>query len=189
MLDSVFCFEKDKPVLTLNEYWCVFSEISEMLNRRPIQGAVFETSLRMISPNDLILGRTSKDQPSTLPESMDNRKRLQLIQDYKSEFWKVMINIFASDSRLFKYPTWYKQTRKPVIGDIVLVLYKSKLKDNFKIAKIQSVSDDGRNLELIVSPHHDSSTSNFKVPVKMNVPTQRTILIYSPTDDNKENCD
>ena len=189
MLDSVFCFEKDKPVLTLNEYWCVFSEISEMLNRRPIQGAVFEGSLRMICPNDLILGRTSKDQPSTLPESMDNRKRLQLIQDYKSEFWKVMINIFASDSRLFKYPTWYKQTRKPVIGDIVLVLYKSKMKDNFKIAKIENVSTDGRNLDLTVSPYQDSSITNFKMPVKMNVPTQRTILLYSPTTDNDENCD
>ena len=189
MMDSVFSCEKGKPVLTLNEYWCLFSEISEMLNRRPIQGAVFEGSLRMICPNDLILGRTSKDQPSTLPESMDNRKRLQLIQDYKSEFWKQMLNTFASDSRLFKYPTWYKQTRKPVIGDIVLILYKSKLKDSFKIAKIENVSSDGRNLDLIVSPFQDSSSSNFKIPVKMNVPTQRTILLYSPTTDNSESCD
>ena len=143
----------------------------------------------MISPNDLILGRTSKDQPSTLPESMDNRKRLQLIQDYKSEFWKQMLNTFASDSRLFKYPTWYKQTRMPVIGDIVLVLYKSKLKDSFKIAKIENVSSDGRNLDLIVSPYQDSSSSNFKIPMKMSVPTQRTILLYSPTDDGNEKCD
>ena len=189
MMDSVFSCEKGKPVLTLNEYWSLFSEISEMLNRRPIQGAVFEDSLKMICPNDLILGRTSKEQPSTLPESMDNRKRLQLVQDFKSEFWKVMLNIFASDSKLFKYPTWYKQTRKPVTGDIVLVLYKSKLKDNFKIAKIENVSNDGRNLDLIVSPYQDSSTTNFKMSVKMSVPTQRTILLYSPTDDNNESCD
>ena len=189
MMDSVFSCEKGKPVLTLNEYWCLFSEIAEMLNRRPIQGAVFEDSLKMICPNDLILGRTSKEQPSTLPESMDNRRRLQLIQDFKSEFWKVMINVFASDSRLFKYPTWYKQTHKPVNGDIVLVLYKSKLKDSFKIAKIENVSNDGRNLDLIVSPYQDSSSTTFKMPVKMNVPTQRTILLYSPTEDCKESRD
>ena len=184
MMDSVFSCGKDKPVLTLNEYWCLFTEISELLNRRPIQGAVFEDSLRMICPNDLLLGRTSKDQPVTLPDSMDHRKRLQLIQSVKNEFWKVMMTIFASDSRLFKYPTWYKQTRKPVIGDIVLVLYKSKLKDSFKIAKIENVSSDGRNLNLIVSPYQDSSSSNFKICTRMNVPTQRTILIYSPTDDH-----
>ena len=182
MMDSVFSCEKDKPVLTLNEYWCLFSEISEMLNRRPIQGAVFEDSLRMICPNDLILGRTSKEQPVALPESMDSRKRLQLIQDYKSEFWKVMMNIFASDSRLFKYPTWYKQSRKPNVNDIVLVLYKSKLKDNYKIAKVEGVTEDGRNLQLIVSPVQDASTNNFKIPTKLSVPTQRTILLYSPTD-------
>ena len=58
MMDSVFSCEKGKPVLTLNEYWCLFSEISEMLNRRPIQGAIFEGTVSLISPNQLILGRT-----------------------------------------------------------------------------------------------------------------------------------
>ena len=187
MMDAVFSCEKGNPVLTLNEYWCLFSEISEMLNRRPIQGAVFQDSLRMICPNDLILGRTSKEQPVLLPESMNNRKRLQMIQDFKSEFWKVMINIFASDCRLFKYPTWYKQSRIPKLDDIVLVLYKSKLKDNFKIAKVVNVSENGRDLELIVASIQDSSVNNFKLPNRMKVPTQRTILLYSPEDD--ESCD
>ena len=63
------------------------------------------------------------------------------------------------------------------------------MKDNFKIAKIENVSTDGRNLDLTVSPYQDSSITNFKMPVKMNVPTQRTILLYSPTTDNDENCD
>ena len=189
MMDSVFSSEKGKPVLTLNEYWCLFSEISEMLNRRPIQGAVFEGSLRMICPNDLILGRTSKDQPSTLPESMDNRERLKLISDIKASFWKSMINVFAGDSRLFKYTTWYKQSRAPKVDDIVLLLYKSKINDYYRIAKIVNVSQDGRNLELLVAPLQDGSTSNFKLATKMNVPTQRTILLYSPTDDSNENYD
>ena len=47
-----------------------------------------------------------------------------------------MINVFAGDSRLFKYTTWYKQSRAPKVDDIVLLLYKSKINDYYKIAKI-----------------------------------------------------
>ena len=99
-----------------------------------------------------------------------------------------MINVFAGDSRLFKYTTWYKQSRAPKVDDIVLLLYKSKINDYYKIAKIVNVSQDGRNLELLVAPLQDGSTSNFKIATRMSVPTQRTILLYSPTDDS-ESCD
>ena len=62
------------------------------------------------------------------------------------------------------------------------------MKDNFKIAKIENVSDDGRNLVCLVSPIQDSSLTNFKFATKMVVPTQRTILLFSPSDDlNEEN--
>ena len=189
MMDSVFSCEKGKPVLTLNEYWCLFSEISEMLNRRPIQGAIFEGTVSLISPNQLILGRTSKDQPVTLPNNIKARERLKLISDIKAAFWKSMISVFAGDSRLFKYTTWYKQSRVPKVNDIVLLLYKSKINDYYRIAKIVNVSQDGRNLEILVAPLQDGSISNFKLTTKMSVPTQRTILLYSPTDDNSENCD
>ena len=189
MMDSVFSCEKGKPVLTLNEYWCLFSEISEMLNRRPIQGAIFEGTVSLISPNQLILGRTSKDQPVTLPETMKVKERLQLISDIKASFWKAMISVFAGDSRLFKYTTWYKQSRVPKVNDIVLLLYKSKIKDSYRIARIVNVSQDGRNLEILVASIQDSSASNFKLASKLSVPTQRTILLYSPTDDSNESRD
>ena len=100
-----------------------------------------------------------------------------------------MISVFAGDSRLFKYTTWYKQSRVPKVNDIVLLLYKSKINDYYRIAKIVNVSQDGRNLEILVAPLQDGSISNFKLTTKMSVPTQRTILLYSPTDDNSENCD
>ena len=119
----------------------------------------------------------------TLPDNIRASERLKLISDIKASFWKSMISVFAGDSRLFKYTTWYKQSRVPKTNDIVLLLYKSKINDYYKIAKIVNVSEDGRNLEILVSPLQDASIGNFKTCNRMNVPTQRTILLYSPQDD------
>ena len=166
----------------MNEYWLLFTNISEILNRRPIQGTLFEDSINFITPNNLILGRTSKYQPIVAPKYVDSKLRLQLIEDLKAQFWKRLINVLATDSQLMKYQTWYQQSRTPKVGDIVLVLYKSKIHDSYRIGKIENVIDN-RNLELIVASLQNGNTTDFKVPTKMNVPIQRTILLYSANDD------
>ena len=73
----------------------------------------------------------------------------------KQEFWKCLMNTLAEDSQLMKYQCWYKQTSKPEKGDIILVLYKSKVQDNYRIGLIDTVSKDGRNSEVFVSPVQD----------------------------------
>ena len=183
LMYSSFNTEHNKPTLTLNEYWCIFAEISELLNRRPIQGIIEEDTIQFICPNQLILGRSSKDQPIELPKEMESKPRLELLDSIKKEFWKSLMNVLASDSHLMKYPGWYKQSRKPAEGDVVLLLYKSKLQDNYRIGLIDKVSEDGKNLELYVSPVQDSSIKSFKNVRKMKVPTQRTVLLYSPKND------
>ena len=180
MMSTIFNSEHNKKVLTLNEYWCIFSECAEILNRRPIQGFMDNDTLTFICPNQLILGRTSKHQPIAKSEILDTKPRLQLIENIKSEFWNNLMNVLAADSKLMKYPCWYSQDREPKPGDVVLVLYKTKISDNYRFGRIESVNENKRDIVCKVSPVQDGSIKNFKSPALMNIPVQRTILLYSP---------
>ena len=84
-----------------------------------------------------------------------------------------------------KYPCWYKQSRRPQKGDVVLVLYKTRVSESYRLGRIEAIDENSRNLELVVSPHQAGNTLNLKAPAKMLVPVQRTILLYSPHDDEE----
>ena len=186
MMQTIFNSEHNKKVLTLNEYWCLFSECAEILNRRPIQGYMHEDTLKFICPNQLILGRTSKDQPTaTSHEILKSKPRLELIENIKSEFWNQFMNVLAADSKLMKYPCWYSQSREPKVGDVVLVLYKTKVSDNYRIGKINSVNENKRDISCSVSPVQDSSLKHFKSTAIMDIPVQRTILLYGNDEEEK----
>merc|ERR1712203_6468 len=96
---------------------------------------IYEGSLRDICPNDLLLGRTSKDQPIEMNDVMDIKRRLSLLENLKAKFWKTYLNVLAGDSRLMKYPCWYSQSRAPKIGDRVLVLYKTRVSESDRVGK------------------------------------------------------
>jgi hypothetical protein len=179
MMQTIFNTEHNKSVLTINEYWNIFSQCAEILNRRPIQGYMDDETLKFICPNQLLLGRTAKEAPAYTEEDIENRPRLELLQSIKAEFWKNLMNVLAADSRLMKYPCWYSQSRKPQVGDVVLVLYKTKVNDNYRIGVIESVEPNNRDISCRVSPCQDGTLSSFKHTAKMNIPIQRTILLYS----------
>ena len=183
MMQTIFSTEHNKSVLTINEYWNIFSQCAEILNRRPIQGYMDDETLKFICPNQLLLGRTSKEAPPYTDEDLHARPRLELLQSIKTEFWKNMMNVLAADSRLMKYPCWYNQSREPKPGDVVLVLYKTKVSDNYRIGVIESVDENKRDISCRVSPCQDGNLSTFKQTAKMNIPVQRTVLLYSPADN------
>ena len=173
--------------LTISEYHLLFSEIAEILNRRPIEGQIYEDSINFITPNSLLLGRTSKYQPiNTPPNIQEGRPRLKLLAEIKSKFWDSLIKVLAGNSSLFKYQNWYKQDRLPQEGDIILLVYKGKITDNYRIGKITYVHKDRRNLDLLVSPLQDGTIVNFKKAIQMlKIPIQRTILLLpnNPIED------
>ena len=181
MLQTIFNTEHNKPILTVNEYWSIFSQCSEILNRRPIQGYMDDGTLKFICPNQLLLGKTAKEAPPYSDEDFEIRPRLELLQGIKKEFWKCLMNILAADSRLMKYPCWYSQSREPKPGDVVLVLYKSKISDNYRMGLIESVNKNKRDIKAYVSPCQDKTLTNFKKGAFMDIPIQRTILLYSPS--------
>ena len=193
MMQTIFNTEHNKAVLTINEYWSIFSQCSEILNRRPIQGYMHDDTLKFICPNQLLLGRTSKEAPAYTSEDLEARPRLELLQSIKSEFWKLLMDVLAADSKLMKYPCWYSQSREPMPGDVVLVLYKSKVNDNYRIGKIVDVDKNKRDISCLVSPGQDKKLWNLKAgwnkhykrPAVMDIPVQRTVLLYSPSDNGQ----
>ena len=190
MMQTIFNTEHNKAVLTINEYWSIFSQCSEILNRRPIQGYMHEDTLKFICPNQLLLGKTSKEAPAYNKDDMEARPRLELLQAIKSEFWRLLMNVLAADTRLMKYPCWYSQSREPKLGDVVLVLYKTKVNDNYRIGKIVNVDKNMRDITCKVSPPQDGELldpgkvwhKHYKKPAEMDIPVQRTVLLYSPSD-------
>merc|ERR1712148_65759 len=84
-------------------------------------------------------------------EILDTKPRLQLIENIKSEFWNNLMNVLAADSKLMKYPCWYSQDREPKPGDVVLVLYKTKITDNYRFGRIESVNENKRDIVCKVS--------------------------------------
>ena len=184
MFQSIFNMERDQPVLTVGEYWSLFAEISEILNRRPIEGKIDEGQLNFICPNDLLIGRTSKYSPNPITDTTMSG-RLGVVQEIKSTFWKKYLDILAADSNLMKYPCWYKQDRRPIKGDIVLILYKTSVRDLYRIGKVTAVDPAGRNLELLVSPPQKGNTLEVKNPTRLLVPVQRTILLYSVSESTE----
>ena len=182
MMQTIFNTEHNKSVLTINEYWSIFSQCAEILNRRPIQGFMDDGTIKFICPNNLLLGKTAKEAPPYTDEDFEIRPRLELLQGLKKEFWRSLMNVLAADSRLMKYPCWYSQTREPKPGDVVMVLYKSKISDNYRMGLIETVDKNKRDIKCFVSPCQDGSLTHFKKGATMNIPIQRTVLLYSSTD-------
>ena len=193
MMQTIFNTEHNKPVLTINEYWNIFSQCSEILNRRPIQGYMDQQTIKFITPNQLLLGRTSKEAPAQTEEDLRVRPRLELLKSIKAKFWKLLMDVLAADSRLMKYPCWYKQSREPQPGDVILVLYKTKVNDNYRMGKIISVNQNKRDITCRVSPHQDQEiwdlekgwNKHYKEPANMVIPIQRTVLLYSPGESQQ----
>ena len=55
-----------------------------------------------------------------------------------------------------------------------------------RIGKILNVDEEGRNLCCVVSPHQSGISNSLKSAKRMQVPIQRTILLYSTKDEQKD---
>ena len=121
-----------------------------------------------------------------MSDALNVKTRIKLIEEIKQTFWKNYLNALAGNSHLFKYPCWYAQSRKPHVGDIVLVLYKTRVSESYRVGKILQIDKDCRNLELSVSPPQVGDNLEVKSSSKMLIPIQRTILLYSPHDEPKK---
>ena len=114
--------------LNFAELDMVFSQAANIVNQRPLAVQTFkEGDERFITPNDLLLGRNRVPfQPGPLYGDNDNIPlRLQLISDMLELWWDQWLKqVFPA---LLPYQKWRTEHRNISVGDVVLVLYASKV--------------------------------------------------------------
>ena len=174
---------KDSPTLTAGELWLLSRSCSEILNRRPLSATVADGEVNIISPNDLILGRPSRHMMISQGDQVNLRERIKLVRDLTSRFWKRMQEELVASPHLFKAQKWNTSQRKPKKDDILLVVYKSKIQDDFRIGVVQEVLDE-RTVRVKVSPVQAGNLQPPKPCGTLVVPLQRTVYLYHEDDDN-----
>ena len=173
---------ESSPALTPGEYRLLFSSISEILNRRPISYRIDDSVVKVLCPNNLLMGRPSKFSVGGGGDKLDPLARSTLIENLTSRFWKALQTTLASSNELFKAPKWASKGRKPEVNDLVLILYAGRVGEGYRIGRVTEVVDD-RTVTVLVSPTQDGTNlSVFKPTRSMTVSIQRTVLLHNASD-------
>ena len=160
----------------------LFSSISEILNRRPISYRIDDSVVKVLCPNNLLMGRPSKFSVGGGGDKLDPLARSTLIENLTSRFWKALQTTLASSNELFKAPKWASKGRKPEVNDLVLILYAGRVGEGYRIGRVTEVVDD-RTVTVLVSPTQDGTNlSVFKPTRTMTVSIQRTVLLHNASD-------
>ena len=171
------------PVLTAGEFTLLCANVEEILNRRPLTACVDGDDMVIISPNHLIMGRGSRHAVPGPMRELDPHARSKLISDLTASFWKELQNTLAASPHLFKANKWHSPGRLPRKGDVVLVLYQSKVSQGYRIAKVTEVLDQ-RTVKVLASPPQDGDRlRRFKPTKELVVAVQRTVLLYGQDED------
>ena len=140
--------------LSPSELLTIFTEVANVLNERPIGVRPSPDSfINILTPNNLLLGRSSADNPGCYDSSVSLFSRINVVEKIVDVFWKHWVILYA--------PTLVRQTKWKSVqddlkaGDIVLVLDQNALRGEYKIARVENVlpSHDG---------HIRSATLSYK---------------------------
>ena len=180
MLKSINTHNNNVP-LTLNEYYLLFSNISEIMNRQPLKAYIEDEEIKFISANSLMMGRGCKDPPALSQNTELNiRARQKLIEEKTNQFWKELESELCNSPSMFKTARWYNTPRDPKKGDILLILYKNNVGTGYRYGRIAEEPSSVRTLEVDVSPIQDGKAiKDMKQTTRMTVPIQRTVFLCS----------
>ena len=183
--------------LNFAELDMVFSQAANIVNQRPLAVQTFkEGDERFITPNDLLLGRNRVPfQPGHLHGDNDNDPlRLQLLSDILELWWDQWLKqVFPA---LLPYQKWRTEHRNISVGDVVLVLYASKVqKADFCLARVSEVHPDPhgtvRTITVVMRPRdsrekvsRDPPYLQPKPPTHLRVGVQRVVVIL-PVEEQK----
>ena len=130
--------------LSWPEYVTMGYQVADMVNSRPL-GVLSEVGdiLSVLTPNALILGRNSSDNPACWPESIE-MPRLSEVNGIVCRFWKKWIEVCRP--ALVAEKKWNTDVRNLHINDVVLVLENDPLVKGYKLAKVVQATPgaDGR---------------------------------------------
>ena len=133
-------------VLSFSELQLMFFEIANVINSRPIgivPGADPECPTAL-TPNDLLLGRSSNEVPNGPFEANPTiARRFQFVQALIDDWWQRWYeSVLPSLVPCYK---WRQKHRNVQLNDICLIRYKSKVRSSYRLGRVIDVhtSDDG----------------------------------------------
>jgi len=129
----------NKGSFTFGELDTLLSEVSYLVNSRPLQHHPTVGSDGFLSPNDVLFGRSSREPPFMEFQNCDLLRRVTEKEEILGEFWTKWSSSYLQS--LNRYSNWKTPERNAHIGDIVLVLDKKVAPGRFLIAEIISIRE------------------------------------------------
>ena len=125
--------------LSPSEMFTIFTEVANVLNERPIGvRPSLDCTINILTPNCLLLGRSSADNPACYDSSVSIFSRLNLVEKISNQFWKHWVSLYAPT--LVRQCKWKSVQDNLKVGDVVLVLDQNVLKGEYRIAKVVGVT-------------------------------------------------
>ena len=166
-------------VMKFSELQTVMFESAELVNSRPIghhPGSPDDGVY--LSPNDLLLGRsTSRVPQGPFKERCSDKHRFDFVQSVTSNFWKRwMQEVFPT---LVTQPKWHTEQRDLKVGDVVLVQDANLVRGQWKMAIVEEaiLSRDNRVRRVIIAYNTDEGTRK-----QAERAVQRLILLVPSPD-------
>ena len=133
-------------ILSFSEIQLMMYEIANIINSRPI-GIISGEDPEFpnpITPNDLILGRSTNEVPQGPFETKPSlTRRFQFVQTLVDDWWKTWIAAVLPS--LVPSYKWRNKCRNVKIGDICLINYKGGIRSTYRLGRVIGVhyGDDG----------------------------------------------
>ena len=126
------------------ELLSAFSEVANLLNERPIGFSPgLDNELNILTPNNLLLGRSSSSNPGGYHSDTSLLSRVTAVRELVDAFWTSWTQLYAPT--LLRQSKWTQEERPLRKGDIVLVADQNTVRGEFRLARVGDVhpSEDG----------------------------------------------
>ena len=171
------------------EYLTAAYDIANTVNERPIgYRPSIDSSINILTPNSLLIGRSSSKNPGNwLPESGNMKTRLQLVSSITDQFWLRWTELYAPS--LIRQLKWHKPSKNLEPGDVVLICDKNQLKGHYKLARVEKVfpGRDGhvRKVSLTYKNHRPGEplTQYLGAPDTTVTRAVQRLALLAPMDD------
>ena len=178
-------------IMTFSELQTACFEVGNLINERPIGKHPTDTDDGVyLSPNDLLLGRSTSRVPSgPFRETTNPRHRFEFVQNIVKSFWRKWTRDYFPS--LLIESKWHTAHRDVKVGDVVLIQDSNLVRGNWKLGKVITAkpSKDGRvrRVEIVyknTKPGEHVKTYRGGGYVTVERPVQRIIVIV-PVDENE----
>ena len=126
-----------------SEFSAVLYGVANNINERPIGSMMIDSDLSILTPNSLLLGRSTAKNPGNWHPTVSTFQRFNLVKQIEESFWKQWMSSTAPS--LITDAKWHAEGIELKPGDVVLVQDSDNHKAGYKLAIVQETvrSSDG----------------------------------------------